>query len=202
VSQEKFYRYFKVTGQEVVYLLAAYEPIDAKRKQVIKGMLEESGAAGYAESRGWGENGSTVQALWFLADHDFGAPVTIAHRTHDDGKDMVVVRGKGTSKAAKDLNAKLRGYIKAANDQLTDLPSFHDYLIKHYGVACTGLGGRVGSGFGVAMLQTKCGVAPGSKDTLLFAVPTKSEGCRQPEIPASFTEMTYGQFYDLSEGNN
>ncbi|MNI55890.1 hypothetical protein D3C77_700380 [compost metagenome] len=48
------------------------------------------------------------------------------------------------------------------------------------------------------MLFSRCGTTAHSDEVLLFAIPTNADGCRQPEIPLSFVEITYGQFYDLT----
>lgn len=198
MSNEKYYRYFRVSGPEVVKLLAGYGEIEAKRKQVLEKMLKDSGAVAFTESRGWGENGSLVMDLVFKEDHDFGTPVTITRRDRLDGQKIIIAHGKGRTKEARALNEKLKGYVREANDVLKNTPSFKDYLIQHYNVQCNGIGGPVERGFGSYMISTNCGKQPGSDDTLLFAIPVKSDGCRQPEIPASFEEITYGQFYDLS----
>lgn len=155
-------------------------------------------ATEYAMRFGWGENGSLVKSLVFAADYDFGAPVTVIHRDNIEGREVVVVRGKGRAKEARDLNSSLARYVRDANDDLAELPSFKDYLINHYQIACNGIGAPSPRGYGAYMISTNCGAQPGSKDVLLFAVPVKSDGCRQPEIPPSFVEITYGQFYDLT----
>ena len=198
MSNEKYYRYFRVSGPEVVTLLADYDAIQVKRKEVLDKMLKDSGALSYTERRHWGENGTFVGSLVFRADHDFGTPVTIERKDRWEGQAVVIVHGKGRTKEARAFTEKLRGYVKAANDELEKLPKFKDYLIEHYQVQCNGIGGPVPGRSGSAMLSTYCGKQPESDDTLLFAIPVKSDGCRQPEIPASFEEITYGQFYDLS----
>lgn len=198
MNNEKYYRYFRVSGPEVVTLLADYDAISAKRKLVLEKMLQDSGAVAYTERRGWGENGTLVESLVFSAKHDFGTEVTIKRRDHLDGKPIVIVRGKGRTAEARELNQRLEGYVREANEVLAKAPSFRDYLIQHYQVACDGIGGPTERGFGSYMISTNCGKQPGSDDTLLFAIPIKSDGCRQPEVPASFEEITYGQFYDLS----
>lgn len=198
MSNEKYYRYFRVSGPEVVTLLADYDAIQVKRKEVLDKMLQDSGAIAFTEMRDWGENGTLVRSLCFRADHDFGTPVTIDRRDRYDGQDVVIVHGKGRTKEARAFTEKLKGYVKAANDELKKAPSFRDYLIQHYQVACNGIGGPSERGFGSYMISTNCGKQPGSDDTMLFAIPIKSDGCKQPEIPASFEEITYGQFYDLN----
>lgn len=198
MNNEKYYRYFRVSGPEVVTLLADYDAVSAKRKLVLEKMLQDSGAIAFTERRGWGENGTLVADLVFKADHDFGIPVTVDRKDRYEGQDVVIVHGRGSSKEARAFTDKLKGYVKAANGELSEVPIFKDYLTQHYQVACNGIGGPTERGFGSYMISTNCGKQPGSDDTLLFAIPTKADGCRQPEIPASFEEITYGQFYDLS----
>lgn len=198
MNNEKYYRYFRVSGAEPAKLLADYVDVDTKREQVLEKMLQDSGAIAYTERRAWGENGTLVASLVFKADHDFGIPVTIDRKDYFDGQRVVIVHGKGNSKEARAFTAKLKGYVKDANDELANVPSFKDYLIQHYQVACNGIGAPAESGRGSYMISTNCGKQPGSDDTLLFAIPMKSDGCRVPEIPDSFEEITYGQFYDLT----
>lgn len=200
MSNEKYYRYFRVSGPEVVELNAKYEEIASTRQNTLEKMLKDSGAIAYTERRGWGENGTLVGALVFSAKHDFGTEVTIKRRDFFEGKEAVIVRGKGRTAAARELNSRLEGFVREANEVLAKAPSYRDYLINHYQVACNGIGGPSERGFGSYMISTNCGKQPGSDDALLFAIPVKSDGCRQPEIPASFEEITYGQFYDLSNG--
>lgn len=198
MSNEKYYRYFKVTGGEAAKLLAGYDAVSTKRDQVLEDVKARSGAVMLAMRFGWGENGSLVESLVFAADYDFGAPVTITHRDSIEGREVVVVRGKGRTKEARELNARLSLCVREANDSLAELPLFKDYLINHYQIACNGIGAPSARGYGAYMISTNCGAQPGTKDVLLFAVPVKSDGCRQPEIPPSFVEITYGQFYDLT----
>lgn len=197
MSNEKYYRYFKVTGDEAVKLLADYEVVGEKRKEVIKTHITKVGAVLHTEHRDWG--GKTLVAeLVFSADHQFPCEVKTERTDTIDGEKVVVVRGKGRNRGAREFNAMLSRTIRELNEALTECPKFKDYLIDHYNVRCSGLGEASGRGWGVAMLSTNCGKAAGSDDVLLFAIPSKSDECDQPEIPASFEEITYGQFYDLS----
>lgn len=197
MSNEKYYRYFRVSGPEVAELNAKHAEFRENRQAALEKMLKDSGAVAYTEISRWGETATLVCSLVFLADHDFGTEVTIKRHDYQDGKKVVIVRGKGRTAEARELNAKLEGYVREANEVLAKAPTYHDYLINHYQVQCCGIGGPVPGSSGSAMLSTYCGRQPGNKETLLFAIPMKSDECGQPEIPASFEEITYGQFYDL-----
>lgn len=197
MSNEKYYRYFRVSGPEATKLLADYDAVSEKRKEIIKDAIASIGAVAHTEHRDWGGR-TMVAELVFSADHQFPCEVTVTRNDKYDGQDVVVVRGKGRKKDAREFNSHLTGTVRGLNEALAEYPKFKDYLIDHYNVRCSGLGEPSGRGWGVAMLSTNCGKAAGSDDVLLFAIPSKSDDCKQPEIPASFEEITYGQFYDLS----
>lgn len=203
MSNEKYYSYYRVTGPEVAELNALYTEIEASRKAALAKMLQDSGAIAYTESGGWGNKVKLVQSLVFAADYDFGIEVTIKRRDFFNGKQAVIVRGKGSTKAAREFNARIQSYVSDANSVLRDAPDYQGYLIQHYQVESSGFGAPVagGSKFGVSMISTYCGQSHDDKNTLLFAIPdtvlTVGEK-RRVAVPASFEEITYGQFYDMT----
>lgn len=197
MSNEKFYRYYKVTGAEAAKLLADYNAVGDKRDEIIKSARSHLGAILHTELRDWGGK-TKVAEFVFSADHQFPCEIKVVRRDKVDGKDVVIVSGKGRSKDAKDFNSMMSKALRQLNNELEAYPKFKDYLIDHYSVRCSGLGATSDRGWGVAMLSTNCGKAAGLDDLLLFAIPSKADESKQPEIPASFEEITYGQFYDLS----
>lgn len=195
MSNEKNYKYYRVEGPDVKALVDSHKPIAEQRSTVLKQLLDDSGAIGYVLHTGIGVIAATVSDLAFKADHQFPCEVTVRRQSMLDGEKVSIVKGKGRSKEANEFNRWLNGLIDAANSQLKNLPSFFDYTITHYNVNCSTLGDSTGRG--MAILCTYGGLEPGREDSLLFAIPqVKRERDRQPEIPAGFVEITYGQFYD------
>lgn len=197
MSQEKYYRYFKVTGLEAQSANVDYKVIGEKRKEIIGAARASVGAVLHTEARDWGWS-SRVAEFVFDADFAFPCPVKIIRREMIDGREVVIVKGFGRDKGTKAYFARLSKVIRDLNEQLKDYPKFQDYLIKRYAVGCKGLGGPSDRGRGTAMLFSRCGTSAQSEDVLLFAIPTNADGCAPPEIPSSFVEITYGQFYDLT----
>lgn len=197
MSQEKYYRYFKVAGLEAQGAVVDYAAIGEKRKEIIDAARASVGAVLHTESHDWGWS-SRVAEFVFDAGFEFPCPVKVVHKEKVDGSDVVVVKGEGRSKATKEYFARLSKSIRDLNEQLKPYPKFQDYVVARFGVRCTGLGGPCSSGRGTAMLFTQCGTAARADDVLLFAIPTHSDGCVAPEVPQSFLEITYGQFYDLT----
>ena len=95
-------------------------------------------------------------------------------------------------------NKVLYAVKEEANKKLKSLPEWNDYIVNHYGIMRTGIGGQSGRGFGFAMLSTYGGKHPGRDDCLVFAIPNNKED-RHGEIviPDSLKKITYGQFYDI-----
>lgn len=196
MSNEKNYKYYRVEGPDVKALVDSHKPIAEQRGTVLKQLLDDSGAAGYTLHSGLSIISATVSDLAFKHDHPFPCEVTVRRQDMLDDTKVVIVKGKGRSKEVKEFNGWLNGLIDTANSQLKNLPSFFDYMISHYNVHCSTLGDSTGRG--MAILCTYGGLEPGRDDSLLFAIPQVKEGerDRQPEIPAGFVEITYGQFYD------
>ena len=195
MSNEKFYRYFKIEGAEAIKVIADYCPISDNRFAAIKRVLETFGAATHTEARHWGEPVS-VGELVFWKDHDFPCKVKVIRQDEYAGKQVVIVSGKGCSKEAKKFMSDMSQALGDLNEELKEFPTFKDYLINLFEVRCSGLGAATGRG--VAMLSTNCGKASGREDLLLFAIPMESDGCAVVEPHPHMQEITYGQFYDLS----
>ena len=192
MSNEKNYHYYQISGSEVAALNASYEPFEQRRAAALEQLLADSGAVGFTFTRrSFGDKPGLVRNLAYPVDHDFGVPVLIKDRNVLDGKPVAVFRGKGNSSAGRELNAKLDAWIAAANKELNDAPRYTDYLIDHYGIHCSEC-------YGNTIINTYGGKAHQDDDVLLFAIPIVKKG-PSPEIPASFVQITYGQFYDLSQ---
>ena len=190
MSNEKYYRYFRLSGQEVKDLDAKYEPLHQQRLEAIKRMQEASGAVGFTlTSKTFGGKAGLIKSLAFPADHDFGVPVTIKYRNRIDSKPVVIVRGKRNTKEGRAFNSKLDAWVAVANEEIGEAIPYTSWIIEHYGIHCSEIHGS-------SLISTYGGKCS-DKDVLLFAIPVVLRG-NAPEIPASFEEITYGQFYDLS----
>lgn len=200
MSNEKNYRYYTVTGDEVIELNNAYDAIAVTRSQILDKMTNDSGAIAWTTRSGWGEYGTLVQELAFKANHTFSVPVKVVRTDWFDNQKVIIVKGRGRTSEARAFNAELAAHIKTANDVLKNNPAYQEYLISHYNVKLCTLGAPSSSRIGaVSMISTYCGTKPGDRTTLLFAIPIPREkNDKQPEVPANFTEVTYGQFYDMS----
>ncbi|MCO0229638.1 Eac protein, partial [Escherichia coli] len=133
----------------------------------------------------------------------FPCPMTIKREEMFDGKRVVLGRGKGNTKEGRAYNKELDSVMEEANKKLKSLPEWKDYIVNHYGIMRTGIGGQSGRGFGFAMLSTYGGKHPGRDDCLVFAIPNnKEERHGEVEIPGNFQKITYGQFYDIANQPN
>lgn len=197
MSNEKFYRYFKIEGDAAIKIIEDWRPISDSRFSMIKKVQDAFGAVTHTESRHWG-GPVTIGELVFLKGHSFPCEVKVTRQDECDGKQVVVVAGKGRSKETKKFMSDMGAALRELNAELKEYPVFKDYVIDILGVRCSGLGAATNRG--VAMLSTQCGKAPNRDDLLLFAIPMKSDGCATVEPSPSMQEITYGQFYDLSGG--
>lgn len=199
MHDEQYFRYYKLTGTAVSDIDAQFAPIPARRTEILSELLKATGAVAVIEKDGWGENGSLVSAVVFAASHPFPVPVKILRKDQFEGQSVVQVSGKGNTKEGKAFNAEMRQHLDTANSKLKDAPVYADFLIKHFNIRCCSIGGPVaGRPFGSKMISTRCGHIKGDKNTLVFAIPNASGNDKQPEVPAEFVEITYGQFYDLT----
>ena len=124
--------------------------------------------------------------------------MTIKREDFFDGKRVVIARGKGNTKEGREFNKKLDAVRQEVNKELKSLPEWADFIINHYGIMRTGIGGPSGKGFGFAMLSTHGGRHPIRDDALLFRIPNdKSDANRPVVMPENFQKLTYGQFYDI-----
>lgn len=198
-SQCEYYDYYIVQGDDVANLIKAYDALREQRNAVLKQAIEKVGAIAWTTSSGWGDKGDKLADFVWPADHGFACPITIKSKTLFDGKPVIVARGKGNTKEGRAFNKELDTIKADVNSKLSSLPCWQSYIINHYGVMRTGIGGRAGQGFGFAMLSTYGGKHPTRDDTLLFAIPNnKEERHGDVTIPDSFQKITYGVFYDIT----
>ncbi|MBG8797989.1 DUF5420 family protein [Salmonella enterica] len=197
-DQSKFYDYYKVEGDEVKSLIAGYDDIGEQRNSILPEAAGKVGAIAWTTSSGWGGGGGLLNGFVWEKGYQFPCPMTIKREEMFDGKRVVLGRGKGNTKEGRAFNKELDSVMEEANKKLKSLPEWKDYIVNHYGIMRTGIGGQSGRGFGFAMLSTYGGKHPGRDDCLVFAIPNnKEERHGEMEIPGSFQKITYGQFYDI-----
>jgi len=197
-DQSKHYDYYKVEGEDVKALIAGYEEIKKSRNEILKNAANNVGAIAWTLTSNWGGGGGLIQGFAWEKGFDFPCPMTIKSEASFDGKRVVIGRGKGNTKEGRSYNQALDSIRDEANKNLKALPEWKDYIINHYGIMRTGIGGQSGRGFGMAMLSTYGGKHPTRDDTLLFAIPNNTdEGHGKVVIPENFQKLTYGQFYDI-----
>ncbi len=197
-DQSKFYDYYTVEGEEVKSLIAGYDAIREQRNSILPEAAGKVGAIAWTTSSGWGGGGGLLNGFVWEKGYEFPCPMTIKREEIFDGKRVVLGRGKGNTKEGRAYNKELDAVMDEANTKLKSLPEWKDYIVNHYGIMRTGIGGQSGRGFGFAMLSTYGGKHPGRDDCLVFAIPNnKEERHGEVEIPANFQKITYGQFYDI-----
>ncbi|WNP36815.1 Eac protein [Enterobacter kobei] len=197
-DHSKYYDYYMVEGEGVKALIAGYEEIKESRNAILKDAANNVGAIAWTLTSGWGGGGGLIQGFAWEKDFGFPCQMTIKREDSFDGKRVVIGRGKGNTKDGRAYNKALDSIRNEANKKLKALPEWKDYIINHYGIMRTGIGGPSGRGFGFAMLSTYGGKHPSRDDCLLFAIPNNKED-RHAEvvIPDNFQKLTYGQFYDI-----
>lgn len=171
-DQSKHYDYYKVEGEDVKALIAGYEEIKKSRNEILKNAANNVGAIAWTLTSNWGGGGGLIQGFAWEKGFDFPCPMTIKSEASFDGKRVVVGRGKGNTKEGRSYNKALDSIRDEANKNLKALPEWKDYIINHYGIMRTGIGGQAGRGFGMAMLSTYGGKHTTRDNTLLFAIPT------------------------------
>lgn len=197
-DQSKFYDYYMVDGDEVKSLIAGYDDIGEQRNSILPEAAGKVGAIAWTTSSGWGGGGGLLNGFVWDKGYQFPCPMTIKREEMFDGKRVVLGRGKGDTKECRAFNKELDAVMEEANKKLKSLPEWKDYIVNHYGIMRTGIGGQSGRGFGFAMLSTYGGKHPGRDDCLVFAIPNnKEERHGEVEIPGNFQKITYGQFYDI-----
>jgi hypothetical protein len=202
-DQSKFYDYYMVEGDEVKSLIAGYDDIREQRNSILPEAAGKVGAIAWTTSSGWGGGGGLLSGFVWEKGYQFPCPMTIKREEMFDGKRVVLGRGKGNTKEGRAYNKELDSVMEEANKKLKSLPEWKDYIVNHYGIMRTGIGGQSGRGFGFAMLSTYGGKHPGRDDCLVFAIPNnKEERHGEVEIPDNFQKITYGQFYDIANQPN
>ena len=197
-DQSKFYDYYMVEGDDVKSLIAGYDDIRKQRNSILTEAASKVGAIAWTTSNGWGGGGGLLSGFVWEKGYQFPCPMTIKREEIFDGKRVVLGRGKGNTKDGRAFNKELNAVIDEANKKLKSLPEWKDYIVNHYGVMRTGIGGPSGRGFGFAMLSTYGGKHPERDDCLIFAIPnSKEERHGDIVIPDGFKKITYGQFYDI-----
>lgn len=202
-DQSKFYDYYMVEGDEVKSLIAGYDDIREQRNSILPEASGKVGAIAWTTPSGWGGGGGLLNGFVWEKGYQFPCPMTIKREEMFDGKRVVLGRGKGNTKEGRAYNKELDSVMEEANKKLKSLPEWKDYIVNHYGIMRTGIGGQSGRGFGFAMLSTYGGKHPGRDDCLVFAIPNnKEERHGEVEIPGNFQKITYGQFYDIANQPN
>lgn len=197
-DQSKFYDYYMVEGDEVKSLIAGYDAIREQRSSILPEAASKVGAIAWTTSSGWGGGGGLLSGFVWEKGYQFPCPMTIKREEMFDGKRVVLGRGKGNTKEGRAYNKELDAVMEEANKKLKSLPEWKDYIVNHYGIMRTGIGGQSGRGFGFAMLSTYGGKHPGRDDCLVFGIPNnKEERHGEVEIPGNFQKITYGKFYDI-----
>ncbi|TYF57960.1 Eac protein [Enterobacter hormaechei] len=202
-DQSKFYDYYMVEGDEVKSLIAGYDDIREQRNSILHEAAGKVGAIAWTTSSGWGGGGGLLNGFVWEKGYQFPCPMTIKREEMFDGKRVVLGRGKGNTKEGRAYNKELDSVMEEANKKLKSLPEWKDYIVNHYGIMRTGIGGQSGRGFGFAMLSTCGGKHPGRDDCLVFAIPNnKEERHGEVEIPGNFQKITYGQLCDIANQPN
>lgn len=197
-DQSKYYDYYMVEGEDVKSLIAGYDTIREQRNAILPDAASKVGAIAWTTSNSWGGGGGLLNGFVWENGYDFSCPMTIKREEMFDGKRVVLARGKGNTKEGRAYNKELDTVMQEANKKLKSLPEWKDYIVNHYGIMRTGIGGQAGRGFGFAMLSTYGGKHPSRDDCLLFAIPNnKEERHGEVVIPGNFQKITYGQFYDI-----
>lgn len=189
-DQSKHYDYYMVGGSDVKSLIDGYAAIELKRKSILEEAINKVGAIAWINSSSWGDKGGLLQSFVWEKGFNFPAPVTIKSEHFFDGKRVVVARGKGNTKEGREYNKHLESVKSEANKELKSLPIWQSYIIDHYGIMRTGIGGPAGRGYGFAMLSTFGGKHPSRDDALLFAIPNgKEERHGEVTIPDNFQKL-------------
>lgn len=197
-DQGKYYDYYMVEGNDVKKLIDGYNAINEERTSILANAAKTVGAVAWTLTSNWGGGGGLIQGFAWDKDFKFPCLITIKGEDYFDGKRVVIARGKGNTKEGRAYNKELDAVRDEANRKLKLLPQWKDYIINHYEIMRTGIGGPSGRGFGFAMLSTYGGKHPRRDDALLFGIPNNNdEKHGKITIPANFKKLTYGQFYDI-----
>ena len=191
MGNEAYYEYYRYVDNG---LSETYEKeVGSKRKDILKQLLETTGAVAYTASNSWcGQEVVREMVYPFDTEHKELPHVKTMRVDFFEGNKVVVLSGKGNRKDGIAFNKP----VKDANEALKDLPDFKAWVIAKLGVQRTGLGGRHESGRGTSMLSTDFGMREG---VYFFRIPNnKTDGASKPvNVPDGFEPLTYGQWYDL-----
>ncbi|MEH1303672.1 Eac protein [Raoultella ornithinolytica] len=202
-DQSKYYDYYMVEGVDVKTLIMSYDAIRDKRNALLSEAVKKVGAIAWTTTSNWGGGGGLLENFAWEKGFKFPCQMTIKREDFFDGKRVVIARGKGNTKEGRAYNKELDALRQEVNNELKSLPEWKDFIINHYGIMRTGIGGQSGKGFGFAMLSTHGGKHPTRNDALLFRIPNdKSENHSAVVIPENFKKLTYGQFYDIVNGES
>lgn len=202
-DQSKYYDYYMVEGDDVKSLIEGYDDIREQRNAILPDAVAKVGAIAWTTSSGWGGGGGLLSGFAWEKGYEFPCQMTIKREEMFGDKRVVLGRGKGNTKDGRTFNKVLDTVMEEANKKLKSLPEWKDYIVNHYGIMRTGIGGQSGRGFGFAMLSTYGGKHPRRDDCLVFGIPNnKEERHGDLVIPDNFQKITYGQFYDIVNSPN
>lgn len=203
MSNEKYFTYYKSTPEEAKQRLDFYNAnFEGKRDNILKNLLADSGAVGFTTTSSWGNEPELISYLAFPVDHDFGIPrdkLKVIRHDWLNNKKVIIARGKMNSVEGRELNKKLDGFIKPANEQLKKSPTLEQWLIDEYKISYSSTGAV--SKKGIALISTRAGT-DSKGELLIIRVPVKDRDSRAepPKVPDCFEQITYGQMYDLASG--
>lgn len=198
-SQIEHYDYYLVEGGDVEGLIKSYGDIKEQRDNALQEAIDKVGAIAWTTNQGFGEKGDLLSGFVWSSEHQFPCPMTIKSKSFFNDQQVVIARGKGNTKEGRGFNKILDTVRADVNSKISSLPCWQSYIINHYGIMRTGIGGRAGSGFGFAMLTTYGRKHPSRDDALIFAIPNnKEERHGDITIPDEFQKITYGVFHDIA----
>lgn len=191
MSNETYYDYYRYVNAD---LSERYETeVGDKRKEIIRELLETTGAVAYTASSSWGGQEVIREMVYpFDTPHKEEPHIKTVRVDRYENQRVVVLSGKRNRKAGVAFNKP----VTDANQLLKDLPDFKAWVISELDIKRTGIGAAHESGRGMAMLSTDFGMTDG---VYFFRIPSdKTDGkSKEVVIPEDFESLTYGQWYDL-----
>lgn len=193
---EAYYDYYRFESDT---LKPKYDKeIGEPRREIIRKMLDESGATAYTSSSDWG-GAEIIRELVYPFDTALkNEPhIKVVRTDYFEDAKIVVLDGKRNRKAGNEFNKP----VNDANKALKDLPDFKAWVIKHFNIKRTGIGEAHPNGRGMSMISTDFAMRG---NTYFFRIPNdKADGRSEAvTIPDGFEKLTYGQFYDLIQQEN
>lgn len=187
----KYYDYYITDENKASEMKERYElEISPKRDAIHNDLLNKTGAIAWTEQKNWGKQ-SSICSLVFNSDHNIKDAPFICKPKHDryEGKRVIIVRGKSNRKDGIAFNQ----LVKDANEALSKLPKYTEWLVSEFGVMRTGFGES--TGMGTQMTSTYGG---NIGNILGFAIPnSENEKHGVIDIPEFFKKITFGEWYDL-----